>query len=517
ALLALAIQQWLAHERALTRGLFAAVARCFAVLIPLVFLLYLPFYLTYSSPSEGVGIVPGNQRTPVGYVWEIFATSVFLALSYLALRLGPWLKEVALPALAESLGAGATERLARQLANAPAVWLAAAPMLALAALSWLTRQSLAWTLFWVFATLAICVALILWWTDLHTLLTSGNVAAPDRRYSRADLMAALVIGLAAALIGVCEVVFLRDVFSGGPYGALGPDFRMNTVFKFYYQVWLLLGVISGPALVWLVGALRRAVWGARATSVSTAPELEQATPALAATRALNAERARGGTAGASDSGSGGSDKGLAPHAGWARRRAAGGSDWLTLGGAGLWTLALCGLLLAALIYPTMALAARSQNLSLPHSLDGTAYMAQDASNMGDAQAIAWLNTHVSGDPVIVEAAQYNEYTHLGRVSAFTGLPTVIGWGGHEEQWRYNWLAAPGRANVLGERLNAVKLIYTSSDNAFTLSLLRAYHVRYVYVGAAERQTYGPGADHFASFLTRVYQQAGVTIYEVPGA
>jgi uncharacterized membrane protein len=144
-------------------------------------------------------------------------------------------------------------------------------------------------------------------------------------------------------------------------------------------------------------------------------------------------------------------------------------------------------------------------------------MAQDSMNMGDAQAIDWLNTHVSGDPVIVEAALYNEYTHLGRVSAFTGLPTLIGWGGHEEQWRFNWLAQPGRANVLGERLNAVKLIYTNDNDAFVLSLLHSYRVSYVYVGAAERQTYGQNVDHFASFLKPVYSQAGVTIYAVPGA
>jgi uncharacterized membrane protein len=189
--------------------------------------------------------------------------------------------------------------------------------------------------------------------------------------------------------------------------------------------------------------------------------------------------------------------------------------WATLAGAGLWSVALVTLLLAALIYPTLAVAARSQNLTLPRSLDGTAYMAQDPLNAGDAQAIDWLNTHVSGEAVIVEAAQYNEYTHLGRVSAFTGLPTLIGWGGHEEQWRYNWLAQPGRANVLGERLNAVKLIYTNQNDAFVLSLLRSYGVRYVYVGAAERQTYGPQADHFSAFLTPVYQQSGVTIYAVP--
>lgn len=521
ALLALALQQWLAHERVFSRSLLADVARCFAALVALVLLLYAPFYLGFSSPSEGVGLVPGSLRTPVGYVWDIFATPAFIALSYLALRLGPWLKDVTLPALADAISFGAGERLARRWANAPGAWLAAAPLLALAALSWLTRQSLAWTLFWVILVIALCVALITWWTELHTVLTDADVT-PAARLNRADVMTVLVIGLAAALIGACEVVFLRDVFSGGLYGALGLDFRMNTVFKFYYQAWLLLGVISGPALIWLAGAIRRAIGGVVGATDDTRVVAEEMTPAFAATRSATAagSAAHEERASSADVESAESDAPLRsplPDGLASRRRIPGAADRVALGGAGLWTLALCGLLLASLVYPTLAVSARTLNLSLPHSLDGTAYMAQDATNLGDAQAIAWLNAHVSGDPVIVEAAQYNEYTHLGRISTFTGLPTIIGWGGHEEQWRYNWLAAPGRANTLGERLNAVKLIYTSADGAFTLSLLRSYHVRYVYVGAAERLTYGSKADHFSTFLTPVYHQSGVTIYEVPGA
>jgi uncharacterized membrane protein len=306
---------------------------------------------------------------------------------------------------------------------------------------------------------------------------------------------------------------------------------MNTVFKFYYQVWLLLGIVSGPLLLWLAGALGRAVSGVQADTAPAGAEVVDvvavaappAAPALAATRAGSGAEAPRETRETRETREHGDDDTFnvtrMPLAGAPRQERLGGgvARWATAGAGGLWALALAALLLAALVYPTLAVAARSDNLSLPHALDGTAYMAQDASNMGDAQAIAWLNTHVTGDPVIVEAAQYAEYTHLGRVSAFTGLPTLIGWGGHEEQWRYNWLAQPGRANVLGERLNAVKLIYTSPDDAFVLSMLRSYRVRYVYVGAAERQTYGPSADHFSTFLTPVYQQAGVIIYEVPGA
>ncbi len=48
------------------------------------------------------------------------------------------------------------------------------------------------------------------------------------------------------------------------------------------------------------------------------------------------------------------------------------------------------------------------------------------------------------------------------------------------------------------------------------SVLRQYNVRYVYVGAAERNLY-PGAnlDRFGSFLRVVYRHGGVTIYAVP--
>ncbi|MDE3230974.1 MAG: hypothetical protein KGO05_13930, partial [Chloroflexota bacterium] len=287
--------------------------------------------------------------------------------------------------------------------------------------------------------------------------------------------------------------------------------------------------VSGPALVWIAGRLRgvaRLGWRSVTPIPATAPasaESAAAAPALALAGASGAPSAPLATDAADDADEAAADDDSGAEV-WAWDGAATG-DWreragwrgVALVGAALWTLALLALLLAAAVYPTLAVATRTQNLSLSRSLDGTAYMSQDAQNVGDAQAIAWLNTHVTGDPVIVEAAQYNEYTHLGRVSAFTGLPTIIGWGGHEEQWRYNWLAKPGRANVLGERLNAVKLIYSNTNNAFVLSLLRSYDVRYVYVGAAERQTYGGQLNQFAAYLTVVYQQAGVTIYEVPGS
>src|SRR6185312_5673970 len=86
----------------------------------------------------------------------------------------------------------------------------------------------------------------------------------------------------------------------------------------------------------------------------------------------------------------------------------------TAGGIVLWIAVCITLVGAATIYPVLATSARTNNFTSARSLDGTAYMSADPANQGDAQAIAWLNTHVTGDPVIVEGAQYLEYTHNGR-------------------------------------------------------------------------------------------------------
>ena len=149
---------------------------------------------------------------------------------------------------------------------------------------------------------------MVWSLDLHTLFTGDEIApTEDARATRADLMTLLMIGTAAALLGACELIFLRDIFSGGPYGALGQAFRMNTVFKFYYQVWLLLGIVSGPALVWIVGRMRsvaRDLWQATRPAIVAATgdesaEATAATPALASVSSgrqrldLHAARCRG--------------------------------------------------------------------------------------------------------------------------------------------------------------------------------------------------------------------------------
>lgn len=485
AVIALLMQQWLAHGRALTAESLLDAGAATIMLVALVFLLYAPFYLGFTSPAQGAGLVPPALRTPVGAVWSMYALPALLALSYLAWRLGPFAQE-ALSALLAVRLKDARGAALRRVTAIPASLLGALPLLVIVALTALTSGATGWTVFWAGMTVIICASLLL--RDLVRVGTTTD---------RGGMMATLLVGCAAGLVGLCEVIYLRDVFGGSL-------FRMNTVFKFYYQAWLLLGIVSGPILYWLSASIAQSARELM-TSVAAGRAAEESVSAQRLTPVgASGDQRRP----ALDQ----QPRNTRPDPGvsevWARAT--------STAFAGVWSVTILLAILATTIYPIQAVAARTVNLSLSHSLDGAGYMAQDATDTGDEQAIAWLNAHVAGDAVIVEAAQYNEYTRLGRVSAFTGLPTLIGWGGHEAQWRYNWFQRPDRVNIIGERLDAVNQIYTNPDSAVVLSLLRRYHASFVYVGQAERSLYSAAnLGRFASYLRIVYHDVNVTIYAVP--
>ena len=519
ALLAIAIQQWLAHERRFTTALLADFLTVALLLGALCVICYLPFYLTYSSPGEGIGLVPSSTRTPIGYEIAIFGLPLFVILSLAVLR------------------------LARRW-PAPGAQMSIAAMVVLALGAWLAPGQPILTLLWALLAITICVYLAARLLGLR-MGRSANASdgddedeegeegeEGDARASsrvRANAWIWCLAGTAVALIATCEVVYLRDVFGGGA------AFRMNTVFKLYFQAWLLLGVVAGPALLWLLAGATRALRGivaelSASVNQRTVAPVQVAAEAggagatthrfsltalvrlAAVTRSEDSpSQGTGGPASASSSGDG-------------RRTGPVALRLLSAGGIVVWIGMCLALVGAGMMYPVLATAARTDNFTLARTLDGTAYMATDPVNQGDAQAIAWLNAHVSGDPVIVEGAQYDEYTHNGRVSAFTGLPTVMGWGGHEFQWRVNWVGPPQQGDgtgqridaVIKQRLDAVTQIYTNTDPQQVLALLHHYSARYVYVGAAERQLYqSADLERFATFLRVVYHADGVTIYAVP--
>ncbi len=248
--------------------------------------------------------------------------------------------------------------------------------------------------------------------------------------------------------------------------AFGVDFarvegdidRMNTVFKFYLQVWVLLALVSAYFL-W------RMYYGSR---------------------------------------------------GFARRIGLGKGVWLSV-------LAL--LILGASVYPVLGTQVRLRDRfkTLPLTLDGTAYIRatiyhdrEGPIDLGaDYDALRWLQLNVSGSPTILEGST-PMYRWGGRVSIYTGLPSVIGWQWHQTQQRldYQW--------AVDSRIADVNRIYSTGSPKEAMRLLEKYGVKYVYVGDVERLYYPEeGLEKFKTMngieLEQVYQNGNVTIYQVrPG-
>ncbi|MCI9546730.1 MAG: hypothetical protein HFH60_08615 [Lachnospiraceae bacterium] len=112
-------------------------------------------------------------------------------------------------------------------------------------------------------------------------------------------------------------------------------------------------------------------------------------------------------------------------------------------------------------------------------LNATAYLEDQYPQ--DAPAIRWLQENVKGDPVVLEA-NGDSYSDYCRVSAMTGLPTILGWYTHEWLWREN-------TDDLNEKSAQIERIYTSADQEEVQGLLEEYQVEYIFVGQMEREKY----------------------------
>jgi len=137
------------------------------------------------------------------------------------------------------------------------------------------------------------------------------------------------------------------------------------------------------------------------------------------------------------------------------------------------------LIFAALTYPVLATISRSGNFEGHPTLDGSAYLT--AQYPDEFEAVKWLN-NLSEAPVVLQSPG-QLYQLNSHVTAFTGLPTVIGWGGHEKNWRNN-------KQPIDERWNEAGKVYTSNNIDTVNEILEQYHVDYVYVGGIEMERYG---------------------------
>jgi YYY domain-containing protein len=233
--------------------------------------------------------------------------------------------------------------------------------------------------------------------------------------------------------------------------------RMNTVFKFYFQAWALLSITCGAGLYFIFDGFRQA----------------------AATIRLH--------------------------------------RWVLRECQVLWAVILFLFLLAGIVYPIVGSYQRTNHyMQRTNSLDGLNYL--QSYDPSDYAAIRWLNSHVQGSPVIVEAFNPlgGDYSDYGRISAFTGLPTLMGWVGHEYQWRVNWLNNAYNAADFYRRGADINAIYTNTNPDTVLSLMNQYNAHYLYVGPLEKTTYTQAnLNRFSTFMQTIYSAKDVTIYQVP--
>jgi YYY domain-containing protein len=234
--------------------------------------------------------------------------------------------------------------------------------------------------------------------------------------SRAMQYLLAIVGLALSLMLGVEVIVLS--------GDIG---RMNTMFKFYMQVWLMFSVVGGVAfaVLWRSldewhGALRNA-WVMVLVALVT----------LAALFPLMATRGR-------------------------------------------------ALDRFSLEVPTTLDGMAYMNYAVHGEQDE--YIPLE----GDYAMIRWMQENIVGLPTIIEAqSEANLYKWGSRISIYTGLPSVIGWDWHQTQQR-GLFGMPGFVRQRGSNVNA---FYNTRDIATAQRILDFYNVEYIVVGALERVYY----------------------------
>lgn len=375
--------------------------------------LFYPFWESFGRAYSSLKRWEGST-TSLGDYWRVYGLFLFLIVTHLARELRAWIAEWSVERL---------EALEGWVWPAAALGLGGAALGA--ALAW-RGYPIAW--------------LVLGLAGLAAVLGFRPNLPPARRIILALMACALALTL------IVEIVVLDGDIS-----------RMNTVFKFYLQVWVLLSVAGGVALAWAWpsvqswGVQRRRIWqGALALLVLCASLY----PVLA-TRAkwqirMNPDAPR------------------------------------TLDGMAFMT-------------------------SVSYDDSG-----QKIALASDYAAIQWLYTHIDGSPVIAEAHSDNPYRSIGnRIAMYTGLPTIIGWDWHQRQQR-----AVLPDSRVPQRIQDVTTLYNTTDVSEALAIMARYDVQYIYVGLLEHVYYSlEGLSKFdqmarAGRLTQVYQNEGVKIYRV---
>lgn len=438
---AFAITQYRAFGK-VTRGVVASSLAFLVLLFVGGYFFYLPFYLGFSSQARGIAPNIFN-KTPLHQYLVMFGLFVFVVLSLIVVLLRERVTELrriaweavewavpllATPLLVALLGLVVLARSDELRGQVASLLNVGTPDVTGVLLQAYSRALVSNP--WVFLLLVVLIASIV--TLGRSRLISGANGSVDLTSMQTSMSFVLLIALVGlALTFGTEFLYIRDTF----------ETRMNTVFKLYYQAWVLLAMASafGAFYVWRSASrLGRVAWGTA-----------------------------------------------------------------------------FGVLFAlSLVYPSLAIPGRTDNFqSKPDAaiptLDGWRWV--EFAYPDDYAAIEWVKANAPADAIILEASG-PQYSFYNRVSVATGLPTVLGWGGHELQWRGNYDEA-------GPREQDIEQIFQSLDVREVRRLLEKYGIEYVIVGSLEREKYKlsqPMIDKFVKIGQLVFDQGSMRIYQIPG-
>jgi YYY domain-containing protein len=324
----------------------------------------------------------------------------------------------------------------------------------------------------------------------------GEVAITWIKYAGATGFALLIIGMGLVLALFPEFLYLKDNFG----------VRINTVFKFYYQAWVLWSIAASYAVYSIMadGSLPQPhpllrLGFAVVFALSAAAGLAYSIEAVYHRSAIETGRQRFVNTGL-----------YAAPAEWdspVRRVAE--SQWVEPG-----TILFSK---ASMIEATEADLIRARHEGIVQfdgdaliiaealSLDG----AQGLLNPDDQRAIECLSDLVGrADAVVAEAVGDPYRIEYGRVGTLAGIPIVLGWENHERQWRGNTYAS-----IAGSRNADMKQLYTAVDMTVADDIIKRYGIDYILYGASERQKYGElGEDLFVDLMPVVCQSGPSSVY-----
>lgn len=355
-LLALALLiPWYLSGQLTFRGLAAIVLRLAAIVI-LGRLLYQPFYANFQSFYSGVHSI--DEKSEISWFFVINGLFVVEMVSYFLVQ-GWVLYRRSGIFRAVRLYVSRWELLPRTLALQRTLvkrW-DFREVVALYAVAWLALIVTGAFLFGMALT-----------GVLFVLLVVALLIGLHRDRSPEDCLLAFLFATGLALaIGTEQVAIDGDIG------------RMNTVFKFYEQIWVLWGVASAVAVV-----------------------------------RIRERLAKVGTR-------------------WVR------STWTALFVAFLVMTAVYPVLGTIARVSNRFNTNLAPTLDGTAYMNGAVYVDDNhpLHLRSDEEAIVWLQDHVDGTPVILEGNR-PIYRWGSRISIYTGLPTVIGWDWHQTQQRWGY-------------------------------------------------------------------------------